>query len=104
VVLAVITGLAGLTFLFATANAVYLARYSLHSRRAARRIGSASLAVLSAALTSEALLFGTLTLLRGEDFLDGPVSRAALLTVRAFLLVATAFISLLIWRQSAGRG
>jgi hypothetical protein len=97
--------LLGLTFVSAAINALYLGRYALRTSRPARRVGSAALAGLSAALTSECLLFGTLVLARGERFLDGAASAAALLAVRAFLLAASCFVSLLIWRQHGdGRG
>ena len=91
--------LVGLTFVSAAANAAYLGRYALRAARPARRVGSAALAALSAALASECLLFAALLLMRGERVLDGTTSAAALLAVRTFLLGASGFISLLIWRQ-----
>jgi hypothetical protein len=74
--------LVGLTFVSAAANSLYLGRDAATATRPARRVGSAALALLTAALASECLLFGVLVLTGGERFLHSTVSAAALVAVR----------------------
>jgi hypothetical protein len=75
---------------------LYFGRYAVTAARRARRLGALALVFVNAAFALEAAL--TLT---GRD---GALAPAASLAQRTLFLIATAFLSLLIWRQGVRFG
>jgi len=76
-------------------NCLYFGRYAFATARAAaRRVAATALVVVNAALAAEAGAF--LALAPNGDGLELALSFA----LRSLMLLATAFLSLLIWRQN----
>ncbi len=94
---------AGASFVLSSSNALYFVDYCRRSQLPARRVGAVALAGVSLGLAAEALTFlllsADVSLLPGKDSLR----ETAVLVVRSLLLLSTAFISLLVWRQGRAR-
>ena len=93
----ILTTFAATGLVLAVVNCGYFARYARTTRSTSRRVGAISLAVINAGFASEAAAYLSFA---------PPVSGIELLVaslVRPLLLAATAFVSLLIWRQGGPR-
>jgi hypothetical protein len=80
-----------IVFVVAMGNCLYFGRYAATAARRARRVGALALVLVNAAFALEALL--TLT---GRE---GTLAPVASLAQRGLSLIATGFLTLLIWRQ-----
>jgi hypothetical protein len=84
-----------LELLLTAANAAYFYRYSRRSLLQSRRV-AALVALISAGLGTEALIFLLVSLGRGS--LDALLAAGPLLFVRGLLLASAGFVSFIVWR------
>jgi hypothetical protein len=91
---------AGIDFVAAGANCVYLLRWANVATTPARRLGAAALALVNAGLALEALAF----LWLAEPASEGPASHtAAVVLVRCALLASSLLIGVLLLRDASRR-
>jgi hypothetical protein len=86
---------AAAAFLLASLNCLYLAGYAQSARSRARRAGAAALTAVEAGVALEALLF-----LSQAPAPPSWTRAAATAVVRATNLVASAMVSVLLWRAA----
>jgi hypothetical protein len=91
---------AGIDFVAAGANCVYLLRWALAANTPARRLGAGALALVNSGLALEALAF----LWLAEPASNGSTSQtAAVVLVRLALLASSLLIGVLLLRDAARR-
>ena len=93
----ILTTFAATGLVLAAVNCGYFASYARATGSTSRRAGAIALAVINAGFVSEAAAY-----LSFAQPVSG-IELAAASVVRPLLLAATAFVSLLIWRQSGRR-